>query len=937
MIFVHVYNYCIEIGLLNEMKDKDVIILFMKLLSKVLNQHDIITLDSILNGESFHGSCVTFLSNFQNKLCHTSITDNEQLLEVIQGLLKTNANLCLLSMPPPIIPGLMNIDKDNQKCDIHYFPIISELIIKLENKENMSDDECISKSDQFVYIVEIICGYHHYNLSFWSIYPSQSSDPDNEESSFDLIDIESNKDDDSTDFEAVSLDHSEDSDSELNQQYVNIFWCDDTTTKYEKHVHTLKHNSCLSILNESPEIVRVSVPNNEDSQLEGVIDDEFNYFDQNISRSRNPSFSTSASTPITHRASPSYSCVLKNSSSGDSLLSPFIGDGDKAKSNMHSISPSPSYFPISPPSSTYFQYHKNLEMMNNHNDELIVNLGRTRFNSSGSNNNGGKRDRNKDNNNHTQNELDNDDEDEKKHEGIKLNVDAPEFTPANQGKKDNISEPNKLVSIDENEPMPILCINSSNSSDETELVPSSNHNRYNNGKYDVKDEPKKRPEVLTNPQINDDCKYEEKETSPDNDSIAILNVAAPAFTPTNNLPRTLSINGTFLSNQGQYLSGYQHLNENEQKQNNFQCRPYRSNRTQRKNKKGKNGKGKPSRSRYITKLNDNNIYSYEPRRDIRIESFIWVPAKFTEETLPSSIRETFSNLYKYLDKSTAMQYHFQRQLQFDGEKIRIFNYDLHDKSTNEVLYFVAQSQKRRNGYEWKLVNKLFTKEEIMVKYRIRSFELPQSSRINSEFGNMMNIQKQIMAQHASICTKLTEKEWQRIIPIHNNEYSTQKRMTYSMTPQMFKQAIKDCIDSQNGQAELIPIVMFYGDKFKLCFIHIIQLDDHINIGISYIYNQQKQCIEINGIHLKKDRIQQQHELAVPGCAGNCRCLNGFVSCIDVLHIGNPDDAQNKLNGKKHEIDAKNEEIKRLENELAKCKCKIQPQSNHPNSNISDSV
>ena len=140
-------------------------------------------------------------------------------------------------------------DIENQKCYIHYFPIISELIIKLENKENMSDDECISKSDQFVYIVEIICGYHHYNLSFWSIYPSQSSDPDNEESSFDLIDIESNKDDDSTDFEAVSLDHSEDSDSELNQQYVNIFWCDDTTTKYEKHVHTLKHNSCLSILN----------------------------------------------------------------------------------------------------------------------------------------------------------------------------------------------------------------------------------------------------------------------------------------------------------------------------------------------------------------------------------------------------------------------------------------------------------------------------------------------------------------------------------------------------------------------------------------------------------------------------------------------------------------------------------------------------------------
>lgn len=211
------------------MDDKNIWILFAEIFNKILSESDAIQLNVITHGTIFYYSCLKLLTSTQSGMNQSLPTDNTQLLNVMQIFLKTNANSGLSSMPPPIIPQLMHIGESNQNCNVHYAPIITEFIIKMENKETMNDYERLSKSARFVYIIEIICGYHHHNLSFWTVYPSQSSlassdqDPEHEGSSeYDIIEYQSNKDGDSTEFGPQSIISDRTDDSTDHESYADM-------------------------------------------------------------------------------------------------------------------------------------------------------------------------------------------------------------------------------------------------------------------------------------------------------------------------------------------------------------------------------------------------------------------------------------------------------------------------------------------------------------------------------------------------------------------------------------------------------------------------------------------------------------------------------------------------------------------------------------------
>jgi len=940
IVFIHAYNHCLETGLLNGMDDTDLCISFMEILTKLLNQKDIIiSCKSISNEAIFFSSCARFLAYLQKDSIST--TDG-QLLESLQKLLGTSANLSI-AIPPPIIPELMNITENNLKCNVYYGRLISDFILKMENKENMSEDERISKNNE---LVTIICQYHHYNLSFWTIYPSKiltsAADHDSEDSSeFDIIDIPSNKAPDSTEFDPVSIsDNGEEStdaesysDIGIKQSGISLY--QDIINEYP--IPPLDLNSAPSNLNElmlncgdnRDDKVHIMVSKEEQFELDSTNDHEFiieepiyhspiftNCKDEWIitpkesdrnneddtHRSRNNSLSISASTPITR--SPRSHCSGHSifnphsfSNSGESLLLsppskfkvmiPKSSNDYPNKLDLNAISPPPN--PLSPTSNVYqsINVHKMYPVNPQISNELTVAFGRTKY-SSGSNNNnhqnnrGGRRDRNRDNNNHhTKNGSNNDENEEEKKSAPKqqanpkLNANAKEFTPK--------SSNNSLGTIDENQ-----------------TIPSSiNSPRDDKGIFGKKD-------TVLVPRNNDMCP---SNPDPSND-----------FEQKNNYQSELNITRRNAKSAKsprdvEQKMNYDHSTNKESKRK----KSYRS----------------PNQSHI------NHTYSYKPNKDIRIKSTIHVDKAFIScQTIPSRIKENIPNFYDLIDIYTAI--HPQTTYAFNGGKVRIFNYDIHDKTTDESLFVVAESQNPRNGYSWYMVCKLFTKQDIIDKYGI--YQLPKSPRDHCQYALMKTDSEQ--EQIKSIITKSngpfcqnTNKKWNKI-QIHNNPNS-EERMTLSMTTPKFKAAIRGYIESQNGKIELIPIIMFYDkksnqtydeDTYRLCWIQIVQIREYVSIGISYIYNRHKQCIEINGIHLNKNKIQQQHKwhsfLTKPEHTQNCKCLDSFVSILDVLHIGNPDDDKNKLKSLRKEI----EKLKQSHSSTSQLS---QQQSIHCKSNVSD--
>merc|ERR1712228_1163766 len=82
------------------------------------------------------------------------------------------------------------------------------------------------------------------------------------------------------------------------------------------------------------------------------------------------------------------------------------------------------------------------------------------------------------------------------------------------------------------------------------------------------------------------------------------------------------------------------------------------------------------------------------------------------------------------------------------------------------------------------------------------------------------------------------------------------------------------------------------NEYWIEYVWIITIDNNISIGISFRYNKQY-GVRVNGIHLDKEYLINQHELVMPN--HNCKCFQGFNSHISDLKIGNPDDLQNKIN------------------------------------------
>ena len=327
----------------------------------------------------------------------------------------------------------------------------------------------------------------------------------------------------------------------------------------------------------------------------------------------------------------------------------------------------------------------------------------------------------------------------------------------------------------------------------------------------------------------------------------------------------------------------------------------RKKKTNRKNKEEKEGIG------------------YEPGAIYRAQGNLQISKNLTEIIIPNKICEYIDDIYRYMDKITAIHCYDNniKLLNIDGDNnrlddnnIMIINYGFHDKeNSNKILYCIAEKQDTSNGkargYKWRLINRLFTDIQIKNEYNISSKELlPKSFRNKLSFKLLLK--QEIKIKKLLFCDKdcfdmIQNCNWHRL-DIYNR-INNKRRMTLSMTKPEFIKCITDYYTKicNHNLINLIPILLFDNDenKYLIEFIWIINIENNINIGIGLRYDSINNRLKVGGIHLDSQYIRNQHQLIDP--YHNCHCLDSFQTNISDLKIGNPDDNLNKIKYYKQQI------------------------------------
>merc|ERR1712154_206223 len=140
-------------------------------------------------------------------------------------------------------------------------------------------------------------------------------------------------------------------------------------------------------------------------------------------------------------------------------------------------------------------------------------------------------------------------------------------------------------------------------------------------------------------------------------------------------------------------------------------------------------------------------YSYHPNPVFCAEGNIKISKEWTAKNgiISNMINEKINDLYFYMDKTTAMQREYSKEIKLEnGDKIKIINYDFHEKKEiEEVLYCILKPfefEECENGkkptFEWE-IKEILNAKDIEQKYGISEDALPESVRMSVDFESML--------------------------------------------------------------------------------------------------------------------------------------------------------------------------------------------------------
>eukprot|EP01084_Bolivina_argentea_P103794 185891_1 len=293
---------------------------------------------------------------------------------------------------------------------------------------------------------------------------------------------------------------------------------------------------------------------------------------------------------------------------------------------------------------------------------------------------------------------------------------------------------------------------------------------------------------------------------------------------------------------------------------------------------------------------------YVPNKTTRAKGNIRISKQFSESIIPNTVKESFLNLYRFMDITTSMQFNNNQIREFNNGKIRVHNYDFHHKTTGETLYVVTEKEKssQNSHYQYQMTDQLFNAKQMLSKYGINRSQLPKSPSKTKQFLIQLHNKHAILkvlldASALNILIQKTKWHNQIKVPIFS-KLSGKRNMRLSLEKSNFMRQIQQFAQNEKPFT-LIPIVMFDDkDQHWVEYVWIITVDNGINIGISLIYNENAHRVTVNGIHLDKESILKQHAFIISNWDEHkCNCLDNFQSTInDFLIFGRPDEDKRRI-------------------------------------------
>eukprot|EP01083_Nonionella_stella_P125490 379589_1 len=308
--------------------------------------------------------------------------------------------------------------------------------------------------------------------------------------------------------------------------------------------------------------------------------------------------------------------------------------------------------------------------------------------------------------------------------------------------------------------------------------------------------------------------------------------------------------------------------------------------------------------------NQIQLFNYAPSYLRRNQIII---SKSLTYRISNCIREHIENIYDFIGKLTAIAEYDGTVVVTHNRTAKLFNCGFHDKHSDEVVYLVAIANKtvmenqmpmRTQRSLYVLNNATYTQRQLYNMYKLH-----QRPKSWYEDNNITHITRKVNEIFLSTDTRrqiIHKTKWHKMRVFHPQtkmqikEYN-KRRVTFSISKTEFIDTFTHFVDNERGVKPLIPIIMFAtaDNGYRVEYIQFVSIREDSDIGISYVYNHRKNTIQPSGIHLNKNNILHQHQLADPH--HDCHCLDEFRSIIDDLHIGNPDqhlnqckDLQNRL-------------------------------------------
>eukprot|EP01084_Bolivina_argentea_P146814 256974_1 len=262
--------------------------------------------------------------------------------------------------------------------------------------------------------------------------------------------------------------------------------------------------------------------------------------------------------------------------------------------------------------------------------------------------------------------------------------------------------------------------------------------------------------------------------------------------------------------------------------------------------------------------------------------------------ISSRIRENMYHLYNHIIKCMAMQLQQDNEFALKNDiKIKIILFGVHDKTTNEPLYCVAEACNISN-YKWRLLERPFTANDIKSEFNIACEQI-----LHADFQPQLKYPEKIkylMQNEIDMKALINQTKWTKNIPIYNKK-SNVKRTTLSLTKQAFIKQFNQhmtCDEYRYGHdQELIPFLMpaAVDQIHEIQFVQVVKLQK-TDIFVAFKYEEQSNSIKVIGIHLDPAFILSQHQLLFPG--DKCDILDYFRCVYDHLTIGNPDLYENNM-------------------------------------------